>query len=140
MTLLADIVQQAASSTSNRLCIWAFACGEVTKLRPIRIRLTNRVEKVNRIFISGGHQGNVFWKQTAAFYWRENTLRLRYGHSHLQAQHWPNDLFVFACLENCKLYNAVTFVSKVRKREKVKIKEKLFVMHWHGLDQHVSLD
>lgn len=44
LTLLADIIAQAARSTSNRLL-----CVKVTQLLPIRIHLTNSVEKVNGI-------------------------------------------------------------------------------------------
>ncbi len=37
------------------------------KVRPIRIRLTNRVEKVNGIFISGRHQGTFFENKQLCF-------------------------------------------------------------------------
>lgn len=98
--------------------MWAFACGEVTKVRPIRIRLANRAEEVNGIFISIRHQGNVF---------ENKQLRFIEGKTHyvLDAtipicKHYTDRMTCLfsALLEDFKLYNAADLSSKERTREK----------------------
>ncbi len=92
--------------------MWAFACGEVTKVHPIRIRLTNRAEKVNGIFISVGHQGNVFENKQLRFI-EGKTYYVLDATIPICKHNTERMTCLFSVfLEDFKLYNAANFSSK----------------------------